>query len=150
MESLFLKKRVLEEPKQGKHNEKEKWRSELVITTQGMPRNYIKYATTLLRERERCSSEVMFCNLTIFNKNDFHLDKEIEVVFNHFQNGVSLVKSDKMLFKGLFYIAIKDVDLADVVDLKDEFCLKLLQICKRLREFFLTKTVKSIFHYLFC
>ncbi|GLJ12793.1 hypothetical protein SUGI_0197940 [Cryptomeria japonica] len=78
-------------------------------------------------------------NLTIFNKKDFHLDKETEAVFNRFQNGVSLVKSDKKLFKGLFYIAIKDVDLADVEDLKDEFRIKLLQICKRSRENFLTK-----------
>ncbi|GLJ12791.1 hypothetical protein SUGI_0197900 [Cryptomeria japonica] len=78
-------------------------------------------------------------NLTIFNKKDFHLDKETEAVFQRFQNGVSLVKSDEKLFKGLFYIAIKDVDLADVDDLKDEFRIKLLQICKRSRENFLTK-----------
>ncbi|KAH9320477.1 hypothetical protein KI387_015116 [Taxus chinensis] len=78
-------------------------------------------------------------NLTIFNKKDFHLDKETEIVFQRFQNGVNLVKSDEKLFKGLFYIAIKDVDLADVEDLKDEFRVKLLQICKRSRENFLTK-----------
>eukprot|EP01018_Ginkgo_biloba_P007841 Gb_06198 [translate_table: standard] len=78
-------------------------------------------------------------NLTIFNKKDFHLDKETEAVFNRFQNGVSLVKHDDKLFKGLFYIAIKDVDSSDVDDLKTEFHAKLLQICKKSRENFITK-----------
>ncbi|KAH9290309.1 hypothetical protein KI387_034426, partial [Taxus chinensis] len=78
-------------------------------------------------------------NLTNFNKKDFHLDKETENVFQRFQNGVNLVKSDEKLFKGLFFIAIKDVDLADVEDLKDEFPVKLLQIRKRSHENFLTK-----------
>ncbi|KAH9301320.1 hypothetical protein KI387_012903, partial [Taxus chinensis] len=70
---------------------------------------------------------------------EFHLDKETENVFQRFQNGVNLVKSDEKLFKGLFFIAIKDVDLADVEDLKDEFPIKLLQIRKRSHENFLTK-----------
>ncbi|KAH9326448.1 hypothetical protein KI387_006626, partial [Taxus chinensis] len=78
-------------------------------------------------------------NLTNFNKKDFHLDKETENMFQRFQNGVNLVKSDEKLFKGLFFIAIKDVDLADVEDLKDEFPVKLLQIRKKSHEKFLTK-----------
>jgi hypothetical protein len=49
------------------------------------------------------------------------------------------VKNDEKLFQGLFYIAIKDIDVSDVEDLKDEFCVKLLQICKRSCENFLTK-----------
>ena len=51
---------------------------------------------------------------------------------------VNLVKNNEKLFKGLFYIAIKDVDVSDVEELKDEFRVKLLQICKRSRENFLT------------
>ncbi|KAH9326648.1 hypothetical protein KI387_006826, partial [Taxus chinensis] len=65
---------------------------------------------------------------------DFHLDKETENMFQRFQNGVNLVKSDEKIFKGLFFIAIKDVDLADVEELKDEFPIKLLQIQSVVRE----------------
>ncbi|KAH9304450.1 hypothetical protein KI387_008854, partial [Taxus chinensis] len=56
-------------------------------------------------------------NLTIFNKKDFHLDKDTEFEFNRFQNGINLLKQDKKLFKGQFYIAIKDVDTSDIEDL---------------------------------
>lgn len=38
---------------------------------------------------------VAISNLKIFNKKDFHLDKEIEVVFDRFHNGISLVKYDQ-------------------------------------------------------
>ena len=75
----------------------------------------------------------------MFLNQDFHLDKETEAIFQRFQSGVNLVKNDEKLFKGLFYIAIKDVDVSDVEELKDEFRVKLLQICKRSRENFLTK-----------
>ncbi|KAH9326449.1 hypothetical protein KI387_006627 [Taxus chinensis] len=44
------------------------------------------------------------------NAMDFHLDKDTESAFSRFQNGINLLKQDKNLFKGLFYIAIKDVD----------------------------------------
>ncbi|KAL3699205.1 hypothetical protein R1sor_017227 [Riccia sorocarpa] len=78
-------------------------------------------------------------NLTIFNKKDFHLDKETEAIFQRFQNGVSLVKADSKLFKGLFYMAIKDVDSSDVEDLKREFYSKIQQICSKSQDNFLTK-----------
>ena len=52
---------------------------------------------------------------------------------------MNLVKNDEKLFKGLFHIAIKDVDVSDVEELKDEFRVKLLQICKVSRENLLTK-----------
>ncbi|KAL3698231.1 hypothetical protein R1sor_012307 [Riccia sorocarpa] len=80
-----------------------------------------------------------FSNITIFNKKDFHLDKETEAVFQRFQNGVSLVKADSKLFRGLFHMAIKDVDNSDVEDLKKEFCSKIQQICSKSQENFLTK-----------
>ncbi|EFJ31667.1 hypothetical protein SELMODRAFT_408444 [Selaginella moellendorffii] len=38
-------------------------------------------------------------NITVFNKKDFHLDKETEALFDRFQAGVSLVKQDEKLFK---------------------------------------------------
>ncbi|KAH9291926.1 hypothetical protein KI387_042883, partial [Taxus chinensis] len=60
---------------------------------------------------------VVVSNLTIFNKKDFHLDKDTESAFSRFQSGINLLKQDKKLFKGLFYIAIKDVDTSDVGDL---------------------------------
>ena len=47
---------------------------------------------------------------------------------------MNLVKNDEKLFQGLFYIAIKDVDVSDVKDLKDEFYVKLLQNFKRSHE----------------
>ncbi|KAG0585018.1 hypothetical protein KC19_3G251200, partial [Ceratodon purpureus] len=78
-------------------------------------------------------------NVTIFNKKDFHLDKETEAIFERFQSGVSLVKEDKKLFQGLFYMGIKDVDSSDVEDLKVEFQEKIAQICGKSQENFLTK-----------
>jgi len=70
---------------------------------------------------------------------DFHLDKETEAVFERFQSGVSLVKQDDKLFKGLFYMAIKDVDGADVEDLENEFYEKIAKICNKTQHNFLTK-----------
>ncbi|CAM6093207.1 unnamed protein product [Calypogeia fissa] len=78
-------------------------------------------------------------NLTIFNKKDFHLDKETEAIFERFQNGVSLVKTDDKLFRGLFYMAIKDVDTSDVEELKKEFFSKISQICSKSQDNFLTR-----------
>ena len=75
----------------------------------------------------------------MFLNQDFHLDKETEAIFHRFQTGVSLLKNDEKLFKGLFYIAIKYVDVSDVEELKDECHVKILQICKISRENFLTK-----------
>ncbi len=69
---------------------------------------------------------------------DFHLDKETEAVFERFQSGVSLFKVDAKLFKGLFYMAIKDVDTADVEDLKKEFIQKVSKICHISQDNFLT------------
>ncbi|KAH9289885.1 hypothetical protein KI387_034002, partial [Taxus chinensis] len=34
-------------------------------------------------------------NLTIFNKKDFHLDKDTESAFSRFQSGINLLKQDK-------------------------------------------------------
>ena len=59
-------------------------------------------------------------------------------MFEKFQSGVNLVKKDDKLFQGLFYIAIKDVDVSDVEDLKGEFQDKILQICSKSRQNFLT------------
>jgi hypothetical protein len=70
---------------------------------------------------------------------DFHLDKETEAVFERFQSSVSLVKQDDKLFKGLFYMAIKDVDVADVEDLETEFYEKIGKICNKTQHNFLTK-----------
>ncbi|KAH7438563.1 hypothetical protein KP509_04G020600 [Ceratopteris richardii] len=78
-------------------------------------------------------------NVTIFNKKDFHMDKETEAIFQRFQHGVNLVKADDKLFKGVFYIAVKDVDCADVEDLKNEFFQKLTMICNRTSENFLVR-----------
>ena len=75
----------------------------------------------------------------MFLNQDFHLDKDTEAIFQRFQSEVNLVKNDENIFKGLFYISIKDVDVSDIEKLKDEFRVKLLQICKRSRENFLTK-----------
>ncbi|KAH9288619.1 hypothetical protein KI387_032736 [Taxus chinensis] len=38
-------------------------------------------------------------NFTLFNKKDFHLDKDTESAFSRFQNGINLLKQDKNLFK---------------------------------------------------
>ncbi|KAH7290546.1 hypothetical protein KP509_30G053200 [Ceratopteris richardii] len=78
-------------------------------------------------------------NMTIFNKKDSHMDKETEAIFQRFQHGVNLVKADDKLFKGLFCIAVKDVDCADVEDLKREFFQKLTIICSRTSENFLMR-----------
>ncbi|XP_057849511.2 uncharacterized protein LOC131060350 [Cryptomeria japonica] len=78
-------------------------------------------------------------NLTIFNKKDFHLDKDTEIAFKRFQGGINLISPDEKLFKGLFYIAIKDVDRDDVEDLILEFSDKISQICRKSEENFITK-----------
>ncbi|GLJ33822.1 hypothetical protein SUGI_0679990 [Cryptomeria japonica] len=78
-------------------------------------------------------------NITIFNKKDFHLDKDTESAFSRFQSGINLLKQDKKLFKGLFYIAIKDVDKSDVDDLIQEFYEKISQICIKSAENFISK-----------
>ncbi|GLJ34373.1 hypothetical protein SUGI_0691130 [Cryptomeria japonica] len=44
-----------------------------------------------------------------------------------------------MLFKGLFYIAIKDVDTSDVEDLMQEFHEKISQICSKSQDNFILK-----------
>ncbi|XP_057831411.1 uncharacterized protein LOC131042113 [Cryptomeria japonica] len=78
-------------------------------------------------------------NITIFNKKDFHLDKETETSFSRFQSGINLLEQDNKLFKGLFYIAIKDVDASDVHDLIQEFNEKIFQICTKSPENFILK-----------
>ncbi|KAH7282153.1 hypothetical protein KP509_35G015100 [Ceratopteris richardii] len=78
-------------------------------------------------------------NVTIFNKKDFHMDKETEAIFQRFQHGVTLVKADDKLFKGVFFIAVKDVDNADVEDLKVEFYEKIRTMCTRTNENFLLR-----------
>ena len=75
----------------------------------------------------------------MFLNQDFSLDKETEAIFQRFQSGVNLVKNDEKLLKGLFYIAIKDVDVSNVEELKVEFRVKLSQICKISHENFLKK-----------
>lgn len=70
---------------------------------------------------------------------DFNLDKDTEAVFERFQNAVSLVKQDSRLFKGLFYIAIKDVVSSDVDELKEEFITKIERLCEKVEESFLTR-----------
>ena len=49
------------------------------------------------------------------------------------------MKDDEKLFKRVFYITVKDVDVSNVEELKDEFCRKILQIRSRSRKKFLTK-----------
>ena len=44
---------------------------------------------------------------------------------------MSILKDDPKLFKGAFYIAIKDVDSADVDDLTEEFEAKIGSLCER-------------------
>lgn len=83
----------------------------------------------------------MWFNYSHVNLKDFHLDKETQSIFHRFQSGASLVKDDhdRKLFRGLFYIAIKDVD-----ELIAEFHTKLLQICSS-PDFFLEKMYKGEF-----
>ncbi|GLJ34395.1 hypothetical protein SUGI_0691520 [Cryptomeria japonica] len=78
-------------------------------------------------------------NITIFNKKDFHFDKDTESAFSRFQSGINLLEQDNKLFKGLFYIAIKDVDASDVHDLIQEFDEKIYQICIKSPENFILK-----------
>ncbi|KAH9323263.1 hypothetical protein KI387_017902, partial [Taxus chinensis] len=70
---------------------------------------------------------------------DFHLDKDTESAFSRFHSGINLLKQDKKLFKGLFYIAIKDVDTSDVRDLQQEFLEKISQICSKSQDNFIFK-----------
>ncbi|MCO5596632.1 hypothetical protein L7F22_050699 [Adiantum nelumboides] len=80
---------------------------------------------------ERREQEDMFLSvlnaaisITICNRKDFHLDKETEALFQQFQDGGSLVKTDDKLFKGLFYMEIKDMDASDVDNLENDFIPK--------------------------
>ncbi|XP_057849508.2 uncharacterized protein LOC131060346 [Cryptomeria japonica] len=78
-------------------------------------------------------------NITIFNKKGFELDKDTESAFNRLQSGINLVKQDKKLFKGLFYIDIKDVDTPDEDHLIQEFNGKISQIWSKWPEDFISK-----------
>ncbi|GLJ33413.1 hypothetical protein SUGI_0672500 [Cryptomeria japonica] len=78
-------------------------------------------------------------NITILNKKDFSFDKDTESLFRCFQRGINLIKQDKKLFKGLLYIAIKDVDRVDIEDLIGEFNMKLKQLCLKYKENFISK-----------
>ncbi|GLJ34393.1 hypothetical protein SUGI_0691500 [Cryptomeria japonica] len=73
------------------------------------------WMTLIARDGEDVTGNIS--NITIFNKKDFNLDKDIEASFSCFQSGVNLLEQDNKLFKGLFYIAIKDMDASDVQDL---------------------------------
>ncbi|KAH9289246.1 hypothetical protein KI387_033363, partial [Taxus chinensis] len=84
-------------------------------------------------------------NLTIFNQKDFHLDKNTESAFKRFQDGINLIKPDQKLFKGLLYIAIKDVDGSDVKELLKEFDEKISEICNKSQENFIVKMYGGIF-----
>ncbi|GLJ34362.1 hypothetical protein SUGI_0690900 [Cryptomeria japonica] len=86
---------------------------------------------------ERSEQEDML--LSVLNAADFHLDKDTESAFSQFQSEVNKLKQDKMSFKGLFYIAIKDVDKCDVEDHIQELCEKISQICIKSTENFVSK-----------
>lgn len=73
-----------------------------------------------------------------FCSQDSHLDKEMETLFGRIQSGVALVKNDSHLFQGLFLLALKDVGIADVEDLKNELSSKIQMICSKSQENFLT------------
>jgi hypothetical protein len=79
-------------------------------------------------------------NVTLF-KTDYRLDKDTTVTFSKFQSGVGYLKdSSNLLFQGVFYVVIKDVDGRDIDDLKDEFTQKLGDICRaNEKDNFLTK-----------
>ncbi|GLJ34369.1 hypothetical protein SUGI_0691060 [Cryptomeria japonica] len=81
-----------------------------------------------------CVLNAAVSNITIFNKLGFHFDKVTESSFSQLQSEINLLKHDKKLFKGLFYIAIKDVDTSDVEDLIQEFHEKISQICSKSEE----------------
>ncbi|KAH9291385.1 hypothetical protein KI387_043423, partial [Taxus chinensis] len=47
-------------------------------------------------------------NLTIFNKKDFHLDKDTESAFSRFQSGINLLKQDKNKSQDNFILKMYD------------------------------------------
>ncbi|KAL3686193.1 hypothetical protein R1sor_004215 [Riccia sorocarpa] len=77
-------------------------------------------------------------NITIYNTKEFNLDRETEIVFDRFQSGVSLVKADDKLFKGIFHFAIKDVGEEAVDELDHELSMKIRQMLANSKENFLT------------
>ncbi|KAL3686192.1 hypothetical protein R1sor_004214 [Riccia sorocarpa] len=77
-------------------------------------------------------------NMTIYNTKEFNFDREAETVFDRFQSGVSLVKADDKLFKGIFHFAVKDVGEEAVDELDQELSTKIRQMLANSRENFLT------------
>eukprot|EP00871_Galdieria_phlegrea_P005018 jgi/Galph1/5517/GphlegSOOS_G4113.1 len=68
-------------------------------------------------------------NLTLY-KTDLRFDRDTQATFTRFQSGVSLVRGDPTLFRGRFYIVMKDVESRDVSDLQREFLSKLRIVCR--------------------
>lgn len=68
-------------------------------------------------------------NLTLY-KTDLRFDRDTQATFSRFQSGVSLIRGDPNLFRGRFYIVMKDVESRDVNDLQREFLSKLRIVCR--------------------
>ncbi|EME28080.1 hypothetical protein Gasu2_62280 [Galdieria sulphuraria] len=68
-------------------------------------------------------------NLTLY-KTDLRFDRDTQATFSRFQSGVSLIRGDPSLFRGRFYIVMKDVESRDVNDLQREFLSKLRIVCR--------------------
>jgi uncharacterized protein YegL len=69
-------------------------------------------------------------NMTLF-KTDYSFDRTTEAIFSQFQSGVSHIKGDDRLFRGIFGVIIKDVAESAVVELHRFFESKLGSIISR-------------------
>ncbi|EGZ26633.1 hypothetical protein PHYSODRAFT_477348, partial [Phytophthora sojae] len=66
---------------------------------------------------------------TIFRM-EMRLDKEIDKLFTKFQKGMDLLKQDKRLFRGIFYMSVKDINPNDGRDVLSEFTGKIRNLLK--------------------
>ena len=69
-------------------------------------------------------------NMTLF-KTDYSFDRTTEAIFSQFQSGVSHIKGDDRLFRGIFGVIIKDVAESAVDELQEFFESKLGSIISR-------------------
>ena len=66
-------------------------------------------------------------HLTVF-RIEMRFDKDIDVMFDKFQHGVTMLKGDDRLFRGQLYLNAKDVNADDEADVIDEFQDKLQRL----------------------
>ncbi|DBA04357.1 TPA: hypothetical protein N0F65_002119 [Lagenidium giganteum] len=87
-------------------------------------------------EQEDVLLSVLNASVSMFTifRIEMRYDKEISELFQRFQNGVHLIKSDARLFRGCLYMSVKDVNPNDQRNLMIEFQDRMQHVLETNRE----------------